>query len=110
MDCARTERDQAAIRVSVPRGSETDRAWSVVPANGVPEGFFGVSRAMLPKLDRGRGVGVRSKGGTHHDSIGSIGFREKRFAANEALVARKRKLESAPRSNANATRVNNVSL
>ena len=113
MDCARTERDQAAIRVSVPRGSETDRAWSVVPANGVPEGFFGVSRAMLPKLDRGRGVGVRSKGGTHHDSIGSIGFRggllkvKKRFAANEAIWLRERENSSrAPRSNANATRVN----
>jgi len=33
----------------------------------------------------------RSKGGTHHDSIGSIGFREKRFAANEALNAEKEK-------------------
>ena len=48
-----------------------------------------------------------------HDSIGSIGFRggllkvKKRFAANEAIWLRERENSSrAPRSNANATRVN----
>jgi hypothetical protein len=90
MDCARTRRDRAAIRVRVPRGSETDRAWSVVPGNGVSEGFSSAfstcSRSFRSGTDRSRAS--RSKGAPSIRS-GFVNVSRRRWRReNEALETR----------------------
>jgi hypothetical protein len=89
MDCARTRRDRAAIRVRVPRGSETDRAWSVVPGNGVSEGFSSAFSTCSRKFSIGDGSVTRVA--FERCALDSIGFRERLETTLDAKTRRSKR-------------------